>query len=1001
MLRKSWIAIAALAVCAMSGSGADLPRLLHYRFDSRAYLRGSGKIMLDPEARHLDHGSLKIEHAAGAKTYAYDNFRVPAAPGDLCVRFNIRGAKEGKCTLTLNFNVKGGRNGSAGSAKFTVPIAAEWKLQEFRVALPADTAVIQFVYSFTGAENTVWLNDLCFGYAADRLAIPVTDTVGMKTPLNRPGWNPKAQIGGFYTYGTPAKNPPTVQLAATPQGLLVAFRNPWKPEKTACPANVRDANVWQDDCDEFFLFDPKTDRGWHFIVNANGAKYDSLLYQQQDGDPWKNNEKWNARGFRTLVSVGADSWEARLFVPWSDLGISLEEGLTLGINFASENKRERENSGWNLVGAYGEPNRFATMTLHDNVFTVTRARETEKISYTIKRAKPQFDALLQKGVPGGYTFTEGGQSYHKGGWPKALIAKIGDDAFLNWQEGYLKATAEAGMCGPSLPWVPNHLRKGITTLAELNKTCGLRFNYNISSSAHQRIASEKGAHFVLPRMPKRVSPIDPLLRAEITRSIRAIPRQRDYSVFKDTVCYIMGVDEPLNGYAEMFSTTLNTAHREALEETDRKIKERFGFGKYGLADEFGKHDAELPFRRIAFLRYFNQEYLEACREWRAALREVFPGVPYEMFCNNTCGGMASMDYALFDGEADALKVDPYPTSATYNSGFARGLYHTGFSTRVLRDLAPAAQTWVTLQGFIYCGGRPQPSDLREWTAQALKNGATRLVWYTQEAHLNLTDCLPEMFAIGSFVTKMERLKLPEKPRTAILFSNFDQFALRDGALHAAYSLYSILGEHLKSDFRFVSPTQLARGRAKLGDFKLLYVPKLAYTDPALTAELRKFVADGGTMVVFDPRFLAWNIDGTPASAARAELAGVASIAPRGPEKELSSAFGKLPLTPNANLELPTGRAVESYTPNGVSGKAIASYPDGTPAAVEKAYGKGKVIYFASQPFGNSSLALKPDNWLKFFGAMAKEVGEPTGLPIWDLTLPSERLRRPKLDLLQK
>ena len=67
-----------------------------------------------------------------------------------------------------------------------------------------------------------------------------------------------------------------------------------------------------------------------------------------------------------------------------------------------------------------------------------------------------------------------------------------------------------------------------------------------------------------------------------------------------------------------------------------------------------------------------------------------------------------------------------------------------------------------------------------------------------------------------------------------------------------------------------------------------------------------------------------------------------------------------------------------------------------PAAVEKQYGKGKVIYFASQPFGNSSLALKPGAWLDFFAAQAKEADEETGLAIWDFTIPEERLHRPAL-----
>ena len=1003
MPTKTMMFLASLLLWQVAATAAPLPMRNHYRFDTRPWLRGSGaaakRVTHDPATAYLGHGSLKIEHT-GAKTAAYDGFSLPASPGELQARFYVKGEKEGLCQLEFNFNKAGGRNGSAGSARFSVPVTTEWKLQEIRTQAPAETATVQFVFNLSGAANIIWINDLYFGYGADTVKIPLAKSVGLNTPLNRPGWNPKTPFGGFYIVGAPAAEAPTVQMGADGSGLYVAFQNPWKPEKVSFPADSRDAALWNDDCDEFFLFNPKTNKGWHFIVNANGAKYDAVLYQKQDGDPWQDDPKWNAPGLQTVSSVGADGWEARFFIPWADLGLAPEDGLTLGINFAAENKAIREDSAWNVSGTFREPNRFAAMTLHDNVFTIVRDREQEKISYTIVRAAPQFDALLEKGTPGNYRVGSWAQGSDKGSFPKAVIAKAGDDEFYRWQSDLMKAYGEAGMSGPAFPWLPNYLKGGAAAVEALHQTYGMKFPYSMHSSYHDRIARERGAKLVLSRDARKVSPVDPVLRRFMTESVRKFPQDRHFALMKETTDFIMGMDEPFNAYTEIFSKTLNPANQDALESVGEKVRSKYGFGKYGLPDEFGAQDAALPFRRIAFCRWLNQEFLDASIEWRDALREVFPGTPYKMATNNTCGGMAPLDYALFDGEADILAVDPYPTSATYNFGFARGLYHTGFTTRMLRDLAPSVSSLVMPQGFVYCGGRPKPSDLREWASQALKNGAQGFMWYCSGAPANLFDCYLEMIAINKLVGKMDRVKLPGKPRTAILFSTYDQFALRDNVVHAAYTLYSILGEHLKSNFRFISPTLLARGKADLKDYKLLYVPKLAYTDPELTAKLKKFVSEGGTMVVFDPRFLSWNIDGTEA-AERAELTGVKSITPREPVKELKSVFGALPLSPNAVLQLPTGMAVESYAVNGADGKVIASYADGAPAAVEKQYGKGKVIYFASQPFGNSALALKPGAWLKFFDKMAKEVGEETGLAIWDFTIPEDRLQRPELKQLGK
>ena len=1003
MFQKTLLAIVMLCFGIGLGFGADLPRTIHFQFDDRPYLRGAGeaasRVTLDPETRYQDHGSLKIAHSE-ARTSAYSSFRVPAAPGELQARFYIKGEKEGTCTLILNFNKAGGRNGSAGSVKFTVPVTTDWKLQELHTILPVETAAVQFVFALDGQANTVWLNDLYFGYGADTVKIPLSGSVSLRTPLNRPGWNPRTPFGAFYTLSGRASAGPTVQMAADGNGLFVAFQNPWNPEKAAAPAKSRDAALWNDDCDELFLFNPQTGQGWHFIVNANGAKYDARIYQEQDGDPWKDDPKWNAPGMQCLTSRTDNAWEARIYIPWADLGLAPGEGLTLGINFAAENKGLNENSSWEVGGSFREPNRFATMTLHDNIFTITRGRRQEKISYTVRRAKPVFDEVLEKGVPGHYEVGAAAHGCDKGSFPKALIAKAGDDEFYRWQGDLMKAWGEAGMTGPAFPWSPNYLKGGAAAVENLHKTYGMKFPYSMHSSYYNRIARQQGAKLILPRSARNVSPIDPVHRRVMTEAIRKWPHDRNYALMKDKIAYIYGIDEPFNGYTEIFSKTLNAKNQDALESVSEKVRSKYGFGKYGLPDEFGTHDAAIPFQRIAFCRWLNQELLDASIEWRDALREVFPGVPFEMTNNNTCGGMAPLDYALFDGESDALSVDPYPTSATYNFGFARGLYHTGFSVRMLHDLAPGAKTYLYPQCFIYCGGKPEPSDLREWASQALKNGAQGFKWFCTAAVADLFDCYLEMIAINKLVGRMDRLKLPGKSRTAILFSNYDQFALRDGSVHAAYTLYSILGEHLKSNFRFVSPTLLARGKADLGNYKLLYVPKLAYTDPELTAKLKKFVSEGGTMVVFDPRFLFWNIDGTEA-AERAELTGVKAVTPREPAPELRGDFGVLPLSPNANVKLPTGLAVESYAMEGADGKVIAFYPDGAPAAVEKSYGKGKVIYFASQPFGNSSLALKPGAWLNFFDKMAKEVGEETGLAVWDFTIPEDRLQRPELKQLGK
>jgi hypothetical protein len=64
-----------------------------------------------------------------------------------------------------------------------------------------------------------------------------------------------------------------------------------------------------------------------------------------------------------------------------------------------------------------------------------------------------------------------------------------------------------------------------------------------------------------------------------------------------------------------------------------------------------------------------------------------------------------------------------------------------------------------------------------------------------------------------------------------------------------------------------------------------------------------------------------------------------------------------------------------------------TYPDKTPAVIERKVGKGKVIAFAIQPFGGSEAAVAPGAWKDFFAAQAKLVNEKTGLGVWDFLIP--------------
>ena len=985
-------------------AAGNLPMKNFYRFDARPWLTGSGaakgRIAVVPGEKYEGHGVIEMTHQGNQSSF-YSGFRLASSPATMQVKFNIKGESDGEGALKLNFNKAGGVNGSAGYSAHTFTVKKGWQSVEFFTMVPPETVGMQFVFSFAGKANKYYLNNLYFGIGNDNVTVPVAKSnIPFAAPLTRAAWNPKQPMAGFFANSVPAADQPLVQVAADQTALYFAFSNNGAPARAKFTSkDERDSKLWLDDCNEIFLFNPAINKGWHFGVNSNGAMYDALIYQKQDGDPWRDDTTWNSANYKVSAAKTAAGWESRMMIPWADMGLKPEDGLNLMINIAYENKNIKENGSWNHTdGGFNEPAKFGKLVISNGNLTLTRSRKVEKFSYTIDRAKPKFEELLEKGVPGKYMVGAWSHGTDKGSFSKNLIAKVGDKGFYRWQNDLLDAYGKSGMFGPPLPWVPNYLDGGTKKMYELNKKYGMKFPYSMHSSAHDRISRERGAAYILARDSRKVSPVDPVLIDRMTEAIRNLPKDRHYPLYKMTE-FVMGMDEPFNGYTEIFSKTLNFKNAAALDKLSEKIKKEYGAGKYGLSDDFSADDKDIDFKRIATCRWINDEFLRANKIWQAELKKVLPGVPFKMGTNNTCGGMAPLDYALYEGVADILAVDPYPTSARYVFGSARALYHTGFTTRMLNDLAPGVMTLVMPQSFIYCSGRPVPSDMREWASQAMKNGADGLMWYCAEAATNIYDCFLEMLGINKLVGSMDKVKLPGKANTAILFSLYDQYALRDNVVQAAYSLYGILGEQLKSDFNFISTTTLKRQLDKLENYKLVYVPRMTYTDPELTAMLMNYVKNGGTLVVFDPRFLSWNIDGTPV-AERAKFTGVERIKVRKPATSIRLGSNTVPLTPNSHIKIPTGMQQECYSVAGVTGQIYGRYPDNSAAAIQNNFGKGKVIYFAAQPFGNSDLAINGGNWKKYFTAMGKSAGARFDLPIWDFTIPENKVERPDLEQLK-
>ena len=949
-----------------------------------------------------DQKKLSLETAdvaAGTKsmkiTKAADNFSVYGAmgfkelgPGVMIQRFQYKVKGQIPAVgLRLNFNKKGGKQGSAGNEKATIELKSGDKYQTYEqfFDVPKDAAGVQYIMSFSGAPTEVLLDMVGVSFMPDTLKVPVLAKMDFAADVEKNIWNARHVRYGFYVQGKLAAENTGVQLAADRSGLYFVFRNK-SVAKPVAKVTARDGAVWNDDCNTVFLFDEKRQQGWQFAVNAANTQLDGELYQRVPGDPWRFRGDWNSE-FKTRTAITADGWMSVFYIPYKALGIDGNKPYTLKFNLARENKANRENSTFHSYkGKFTDIASWGTLSGSVNSLVMTRNRNIEDVKFTVKRPHARYSELLKKGVPGNYQLDLWTHGASRSDFPKAVMARTSDEVFNSWLKELYRAWGEAGIGGRGWPWA---LTGGRELFENQIKTYNVKVPFFTHNSDHGRNARKNGAKLLSPQNNWQVSVTDPMYRTEVCRFIKSYVGSKNGELLKRTTKLGMGPDEPSNNCEVFYNPLLNKDNVDFLKEVDAVIRKKYGFGKFGSCFAGNVAEKDMPFARIAFYRYWNDELYTSLKLFRDAFKSVLPNIPYHLMTDNNVSGLSVVDVANLNDIAEVMACDPYPTSTAASYSMARAIYHTGFSTRVLHDLVPEAKIITMPQCFIYHGRHGDKNDMREWASQALKNGAEHLFWYCGSAPWEIFDDYAAMLELSKSVGKMDKLVLPESTKTLLWYSNFDKWAKNDFVQHALYSVYVMLGEGIKSNFRIISDTTVAKGDVKLDDYKLLYVPVMNYTTPEISGKLLKWVENGGTMVVFDPKFMQYNTDGTT-SRIRSKLTGSAVPDKVKPLQICSLTYQNkaMPASMVANAAAPRGSRFESYVMPDVAGsKVVMTYPDKTPAAIERKVGKGKVIYFAIQPFGSSALALAPQAWSAFFAAQAKAAGEKTNLPVWDFLLP--------------
>ena len=869
--------------------------------------------------------------------------------------------------LSLNYRTAKGRNGNAGLASFKLPEGTGKETEMFFYAdIPSDAEIVQIVLGLSHGDASLKLSKWSAEAVSDRVALP-------------------GKCRYFYqsSTGKIASVQTAVEIAADDRALEFRFLlDEPEPELVKAAVEKRDGPIWKDDCAELFIYNPERKNMFQFILNTRGTQFDAELKQAQDGDPWKAHVSWNGKWEGTAEKT-VTGYAVTFRIPYSALGYSSGQPKKLLVNFARERKANNEDSMWNAVsGNFNELDNFAELDLKKKI--IIRCRKQEKADYLPVRKRTAGLELLSKKEKGGYWTGSWNLGAYLNYYPATFRKKYNEESFAPYRRQYLETLAKNGIAGPGFPWIERKI--GTRPLLELNEKYGMTFPYRILGS---RIHARAGRKYHAPLFDgKHTDPSDPAyIRATVDIIKEAGSKYREPG-YRKLISLGHGIDEPTNCISALYSRTVHPEFKPEHDRVDQEIKANYGFSKFGLPDLRGKPDRNSQFRRIAFWRWWNDRFAVYLKQTSEQFRKELPGVPYLAVNRNNCGSICCVDAALFSPDAEVFGTDPYPTSSKAFGGIGRAIYHTGFSVRLLRDLASRSRICAMPQMFIYHSGSPTPEYVREWTSQALKNGAEVFFWYDEgPANITIPESYAEMLRLGKLISRMNKLPIPTETRTAILYSDADRWGLDDSQGHPYYCVYALLGEKLGANFRFVSPTGLKNGIHTLNGIRVLYIPRMRYAQPEDVKIILDFVRNGGTLVVFDPNVWTYHYDGTEV-AERGELipdlkartTGVSSLVYKGKKAPVGKSHA---IAPDAALPW-------SYDfHEGFTGKTLASYPDGKPAIMERNIGKGKIIVSACQPFGYSSVVLAPGGWLDFFRGICISAGEKTDLPIWNLVLPAK------------
>ena len=428
-----------------------------------------------------------------------------------------------------------------------------------------------------------------------------------------------------------------------------------------------------------------------------------------------------------------------------------------------------------------------------------------------------------------------------------------------------------------------------------------------------------------------------------------------------------------------------------VQQADREVREKYGFGKFGIPWNNLPKDELTPYRMNAYISWTHDKVREVGRKFRETVKSRDPNMPVRAYSNS---GDPLMNGLQFAGEfADVLTVQLGEGGGTISPVCQNYAYWVKLAKDISGIDTVIACPHECDSG--YPTGASSEEEMLELYSQIFRGGGEGFSFWPASYGgfspppvfaASCSEGYPlawqYMLAISRHVASMPRLKFPEKTDTAVLLSA--ESVKCDPKKNTSEGLFTMLGPYSRGWFRFLCESNLESGRARLSDYKIVYLPYAQYVKQDFPRQVEDYVKNGGTLVCGDPLVFSNSISSESLAVEREKLFGVKVMDENA--KYTSVKVGK-ELRPivcdSVRIQLTDKNA-----------KVIGTFPDGSPSIIERPYGKGKVIYFAFRVFSLPHLSPSLP-WLADFRTRHQELGGSVGHDIWRFRFPPMKVSLPK------